>query len=62
MLILVIAFSMIRSLKVLAPFSLAANVISLGGEETNKIKIIYSIIFRIMCNHAICYTFTYPIK
>ncbi|CAF0880645.1 unnamed protein product [Adineta ricciae] len=31
MLVLVIGFSMIRSLKVLAPFSLAANVISLAG-------------------------------
>jgi proton-coupled amino acid transporter len=32
MLIFVIGFSMIRSLKVLAPFSLIANIISLGGE------------------------------
>jgi proton-coupled amino acid transporter len=32
MLGLVIGFSMIRSLKVLAPFSLIANVISIGGE------------------------------
>jgi proton-coupled amino acid transporter len=32
MLILIIGFSMIRSLKVLAPFSLAANVISIGGK------------------------------
>jgi proton-coupled amino acid transporter len=31
MLILVIGFSMIRNLKVLAPFSLAANIISIGG-------------------------------
>ncbi len=38
MLVLVIGFSMIRSLNVLAPFSLAANVISLGGEEINKNK------------------------
>ncbi|CAF0994471.1 unnamed protein product [Rotaria sp. Silwood1] len=31
MLILVIGFSMIRSLKVLAPFSLAANIMTIGG-------------------------------
>ncbi|CAF1028316.1 unnamed protein product [Adineta steineri] len=31
MLVLVIGFSMIRSLKVLAPFSLIANIISIGG-------------------------------
>ncbi len=36
MLGLVIGFSMIRSLKVLAPFSLIANVISIGGEEMKK--------------------------
>jgi hypothetical protein len=37
MLILIIGFSMIRSLKVLAPFSLAANVISIGGKEFERI-------------------------
>jgi hypothetical protein len=37
MLILVIGFSMIGSLKVLAPFSLAANVISIGGKAQSKI-------------------------
>ncbi|CAF1101490.1 unnamed protein product [Rotaria sordida] len=31
MLVLIIGFSMIRSLKVLAPFSLAANIITIGG-------------------------------
>ncbi|CAF4883088.1 unnamed protein product [Rotaria sp. Silwood1] len=31
MLVLIIGFSMIRNLKILAPFSLAANVITLGG-------------------------------
>jgi len=31
MLILVIAFSFIRSLKVLAPFSLIANILTIGG-------------------------------
>lgn len=33
MLILVLGFSMIRSLKVLAPFSLAANIISIAGKK-----------------------------
>ena len=37
MLILIIGFSMIRSLKVLAPFSLAANVITIGGKEIEEI-------------------------
>ena len=32
MLVLIIGFSMIRSLKVLAPFSLAANIISIAGK------------------------------
>jgi hypothetical protein len=35
MLVLVIGFSMIRSLKVLAPFSLVANVLSIGGRKIN---------------------------
>ncbi len=32
MLILVIGFSMIRNLKLLAPFSLTANIITIGGK------------------------------
>lgn len=36
MLILIIGFSMIRSLKVLAPFSLVANVISIAGKDMEK--------------------------
>jgi hypothetical protein len=61
MLILVIAFSMIRSLKVLAPFSLAANVISIGGKEIRKLirKKNELIIYRFMYNYAICCTFTF---
>ena len=35
MLVLIIAFSMVRSLKVLAPFSLIANVLSIGGTDDN---------------------------
>jgi hypothetical protein len=38
MLILVIGFSMIRSLKVLAPFSLIANIISIAGKEIERKK------------------------
>ncbi len=37
MLVLIIAFSMIRSLKVLAPFSLAANVITIVGKGTQQV-------------------------
>ena len=37
MLILILGFSMIRSLKVLAPFSLAANVISIIGNKREQI-------------------------
>ncbi len=33
---LVISFSFIRSLKVLAPFSLAANIITIGGKKIEK--------------------------
>jgi proton-coupled amino acid transporter len=43
MLVMVIGFSMIRSLKVLAPFSLAANIITIGGKkkfEREKMMII----------------------
>jgi hypothetical protein len=40
MLVLVIGFSMIRSLKVLAPFSLIANVLSIGGRKINIKKIL----------------------
>ena len=35
MLIFVIGFSMIRNLKVMAPFSLAANIITIGGTTNN---------------------------
>ena len=59
MLFLIIGFSMIRSLKVLAPFSLAANVISIGGRD---LKVIdeeeFDYFSRIMYYHAICCTFT----
>jgi proton-coupled amino acid transporter len=36
MFIFVIGFSMIRNLKVLAPFSLAANIITIGGNKNTK--------------------------
>ena len=35
MLVMIIGFSMIRNLKVLAPFSLVANIISIGGKATH---------------------------
>lgn len=34
MFVLVIGFSMIRNLKVLAPFSLTANIITIGGKDS----------------------------
>lgn len=39
MLVLVIGFSMIRSLKVLAPFSLIANILSIGGKDKLRDRI-----------------------
>ena len=38
MLVLMIGFSMIRSLKVLAPFSLIANIITMTGNESFRIS------------------------
>lgn len=55
MLVLVIAFSLIRSLKVLAPFSLIANVITIGGLMTMivKSKRCSSLFHRFIGHHAI---------
>lgn len=41
MLIFVIGFSMIRNLKVMAPFSLAANIITIGGTKKEHDDEIY---------------------